>query len=66
MKNRIIASVAADEVPVSSNAGVVAQAKPDVRTIAELAHSLWEQRGCPTDCPDEDWHEAERRLGVVS
>ena len=45
--------------------GAVSWVKPDVGKVAELAHSLWEQRGCPNDCPDEDWLEAERRLSVT-
>lgn len=55
---------AVPEIPEPINAKAVAHAKPDVGTIAELAYSLWEQRGCPNDCPDNDWLEAEKRLGV--
>ncbi|HEX3878515.1 MAG TPA: DUF2934 domain-containing protein [Bryobacteraceae bacterium] len=30
--------------------------------IVALAHQLWEERGRPEGSPDEDWHEAVRRL----
>ena len=30
--------------------------------IAELAHQLWMERGCPDGSPEEDWLEAERRI----
>jgi hypothetical protein len=30
--------------------------------IARLAYHLWEQRGCPEGCPDEDWYRAEQEL----
>ena len=30
--------------------------------IAQLAYSLWEQRGCLQGSAEEDWVEAERRL----
>lgn len=68
MKTKMLApdSETAAEAPESLNAGAVAHVRPDVGKVAELAHSLWEQRGCPSDCPDEDWFEAERRLGTSS
>jgi hypothetical protein len=31
--------------------------------IAELAYELWLNRGCPSGSPEEDWFEAERRIG---
>jgi hypothetical protein len=30
--------------------------------IVNLAHQLWEQRGCPEGSPDDDWFEAKQRL----
>jgi hypothetical protein len=30
--------------------------------IAALAYTLWQQRGCPDDSPDEDWFRAEQEL----
>ena len=30
--------------------------------IAALAHSLWEERGCPVGSPEEDWYRAEEIL----
>lgn len=30
--------------------------------IAELAHELWQARGCPDGSPDEDWFRAEQEL----
>jgi hypothetical protein len=30
--------------------------------IAERAYQLWEQRGCPYGCPEEDWFQAENEL----
>lgn len=34
----------------------------DQQTIRELAYRLWEQRGRPEGCPDDDWFAAERQL----
>ena len=34
----------------------------DKETIRELAYRLWEQRGRPEGCPDDDWFAAERQL----
>jgi hypothetical protein len=28
--------------------------------IANLAHALWQQRGCPEGSPEEDWLRAEQ------
>jgi len=30
--------------------------------IAELAYSLWQERGSPFGSPETDWFEAERQL----
>lgn len=30
--------------------------------VARHAYHLWEQRGCPEGCPDEDWYRAKREL----
>jgi hypothetical protein len=30
--------------------------------IAELAHSLWQARGCPQGSPEEDWFHAAHEL----
>jgi hypothetical protein len=37
---------------------------PDVPAadIAERAYQLWQERGCPDGCPEEDWFRAEREL----
>ena len=42
------------------NAPPEIQFTPD--EIAVLAYTLWQDRGCPDGCPDDDWYEAERRL----
>jgi DUF2934 family protein len=34
----------------------------DQEAIALLAYFYWEERGCPTDSPDEDWLRAEAEL----
>jgi hypothetical protein len=34
--------------------------------IAELAHSLWQARGCPKGSPDEDWFRAAHQLRARS
>jgi DUF2934 family protein len=36
--------------------------QPDPRSVRDLAHRLWQQRGEPDGSPDEDWFEAERQL----
>jgi hypothetical protein len=30
--------------------------------IAQLAHALWQARGCPEGSPEEDWYRAAREL----
>jgi len=30
--------------------------------VAHLAYQLWEQRGCPDGCPEEDWFRAEHEI----
>jgi hypothetical protein len=35
---------------------------PTHRDIGNLAHALWEERGCQEGLPDEDWFLAERAL----
>lgn len=30
--------------------------------IAVLAYEIWQQRGCPEGCPEEDWFRAEQEL----
>jgi len=30
--------------------------------ISALAYFYWQQRGCPTGSPDEDWFRAEREI----
>jgi hypothetical protein len=30
--------------------------------IANLAYTLWQQRGCPCASPEQDWFEAEERM----
>ena len=37
-------------------------ANPSQEEIANLAYTLWQQRGCPEASADEDWIEAEREL----
>jgi hypothetical protein len=32
------------------------------KDIAELAHTLWETRGCPEGSPEEDWFRAAQQL----
>ena len=34
----------------------------DPETVARLAYSYWEARGCETDSPDDDWFRAEAEL----
>ena len=35
---------------------------PDNEEIAQLAYALWEERGCPEGCPEDDWFRAEQML----
>lgn len=30
--------------------------------VAQLAHTLWQARGCPDGSPEEDWFRAEQTL----
>ena len=36
---------------------------PGSDQLAKFAYSLWEERGCPEGSPDQDWFDAERRVG---
>jgi hypothetical protein len=35
---------------------------PRHEDIARRAYELWEARGCPHGCADEDWYRAEQEL----
>jgi hypothetical protein len=35
---------------------------PTEKEIAERAHQLWLQQGCPADSAEENWLQAEREL----
>lgn len=35
---------------------------PTHQQIAQLAHQLWTERGCPDGTPEIDWHQAEGLL----
>lgn len=35
------------------------------REIAALAYQLWQDRGCPSGSPDEDWFHAEQELAAT-
>jgi Protein of unknown function (DUF2934) len=48
-----------EERRLASTAGAPSQAD-----IAALAYELWISRGCGDGAAEEDWFEAERRLGV--
>ena len=39
-----------------------AEPAPTQDQIAELAYTLWQQRGCPDGSPEVDWLEAEEEL----
>jgi len=32
----------------------------DDEEVRQLAYQFWQERGCPTDSPEEDWFRAER------
>lgn len=51
-------------VPRKEEADDNLTAKNDVgeEKIADLAYTLWQQRGCPIGSPEFDWLEAERQL----
>ena len=36
----------------------------DQRSVRELAHRLWEARGCPDGSPERDWLDAEHQLST--
>ena len=36
--------------------------EPTQDEIAELAYTLWKERGCPIGSPEVDWQEAEEEL----
>ena len=38
--------------------------KSSTNDIANLAYSLWQQRGSPEGSPEQDWLEAEKLVGT--
>jgi hypothetical protein len=36
----------------------------DVEEVCKIAYRFWQERGCPTDSPEEDWFRAERELAA--
>ena len=42
-----------------------AEPEPTQDQIAELAYTLWQQRGCPNGSPEVDWQEAEEELTAI-
>lgn len=45
--------------PQASDQGTESLAQTD---IACLAYAIWEARGCPDGCAEDNWYEAQRRL----
>jgi len=45
-----------------SNAFEPSAENPGHNDIAQLAYHLWQQRGCPAGCPEDDWYRAEQEL----
>ena len=39
---------------------------PTASDVAALAYRLWQERGCPTGSPEEDWYKAEELLVAAS
>jgi hypothetical protein len=33
--------------------------------MADIAYALWQQRGCPEGSAEQDWYEAEQRVGGI-
>ena len=46
----------------SETTDMVIELALDQETIARLAYSYWEERGCENDSPDQDWFRAEAEL----
>jgi hypothetical protein len=42
------------------------QKTAEVEEVRKLAYRFWQERGCPTDSPEEDWFRAERELVSAS
>ncbi len=38
---------------------------PSEQVIEDVAHTLWEVRGCPAGPPEEDWFRAEQTLRAI-
>ena len=49
-----------------SSPEAIAKNEPNIaetsNSIAMLAYTLWENRGCPEGSPEKDWFEAERKI----
>lgn len=50
----------------SESEGLASVKPPDPEQVAALAHQYWQERGCPSGSPDEDWFRAERALNERS
>jgi hypothetical protein len=42
------------------------QKTADVEEVRNLAYCFWQERGCPTNSPEEDWLRAERELASAA
>jgi hypothetical protein len=51
-----------DPTPTGGNFPLRSVQKEGKEKVAELAYSIWQQRGCPENCADEIWLEAERKV----
>lgn len=51
-----------ENLPIEPLNGHVSRSdsREDHQTVAEIAFSLWQERGCPEGSPEEDWYRAER------
>ena len=48
--------------PEADAADLVIEPALDQETVARLAYYYWQERGCQSDSPDEDWFRAEAEL----
>jgi hypothetical protein len=50
-----------DPTPTGGNFPLQSSQENGKEKVAELAYRMWHQRGCPENCADEIWLEAERQ-----
>ena len=60
--NGIASSASTENTTPTDASNLFEDSAVDDGAIAALAYELWQKRGCPDGCSEEDWFCAEREL----